>query len=567
MPSQDFEELSKSIMDEILGWDPSVATQLGWHKYDHEVMDPRREAYERQCERFSDFVRVMEDFDTDSLSEDQKIDRDLAIYLFRLRIFEISILRIHEQMSIAEDEIGRSLFFLFARDYLPFETRIEAITSRLEKTPEFLEKAKTTLVNPCRAWNEVSLESGKRLINFLETIRETGAAILEDADQIIRLGRSIEVATEAIKSYEDWLSNDILPKSHETSAVSVQDFDDYMRIKEFGISPDDALEIAELGLAAANRHRGKLAKTIAQSGLLKDALRMMKEDHPPSFEGVMKAYREWIEKARDFVTEKQLATIPEGEKLLVLETPNFMRHLAPFAAQYEPGKYSNDKKGLFLVTPDEGNPERLKEHCSATTANTAVHEGYPGHHLQGICSNSNPSHIRTLSSAACFGEGWALYCERLMISEGFQNNPMGKLAQLNDLVFRIVRVTADVNMARGTMTPDDVADMLVAQTGMDRQGALDDAKSSTYIMTSYLSYFIGMLQIIQLKEDVEKALGDRFDLREFHDSLLNAGCLPMHFMRRVERVRLKRDYGVDLMGPSESLLDFTKRLTSTPEPF
>ncbi|MGB2826425.1 MAG: DUF885 family protein, partial [Thermoplasmata archaeon] len=112
-----------------------------------------------------------------------------------------------------------------------------------------------------------------------------------------------------------------------------------------------------------------------------------------------------------------------------------------------------------------------------------------------------------------------------------------------------------------------VADMLVAQTGMDRQGALDDAKSSTYTMTSYLSYIIGMLQIIQLKEDVEKALGDRFDLREFHDSLLNAGCLPMHFMRRVERVRLKRDYGVDLMGPSESLLDFTKRLTSTPEPF
>ncbi len=567
MASQDFEELSKSIVDEILGWDPSGATQLGWHRYDHEVMDPRREAYERQCERLSDFVHVMEDFDTGSLSEDQKIDRELAIYLFRLRIFELSILRIHEQMSITEDEIGRSLFFLFARDYLPFETRIEAITSRLEKTPEFLEKAKTTLINPYRAWNEVSLESGKRLISFLETIRETGAAKLENADQVIRLGRSIGVATEAIRSYEDWLSNEILPRSQETSAVSVQDFDDYMRIKEFGISPDDALEIAELGLAAANRHRVKLAKTIAPSGLLKDAIRIMKDDHPPSFEGVMKSYREWIEKSREFIIERGLATVPEGEKLLVLETPHFMRHLAPFAAQYEPGKYSTDKKGLFLVTPDEGNPERLKEHCSATTANTAVHEGYPGHHLQGICGNSNPSHIRTLSAAACFGEGWALYCERLMISEGFQNTPIGKLAQLNDLVFRMVRVTADVNMARRIMNPDDVADMIVAQTGMDRQAALDDAKSSTYVMTYYLSYFIGMLQLIQLREDVEKALGDKFDLREFHDSLLNAGCLPVHFMRKVERLRLKRDYGVYLRDPTESLLDFTKRLTSTQEPF
>jgi uncharacterized protein (DUF885 family) len=306
---------------------------------------------------------------------------------------------------------------------------------------------------------------------------------------------------------------------------------------------------------------------MAPSGLLKDAIRTMKEDHPKTFEAVLKAYRDKIEEARTFVLQKKLVTVPEGERLVVVETPHFMRHIAPFAAQYEPGKYCSDMKGLFLVTPDEGNLELLKEHCHAMIANTAVHEGYPGHHIQGIHANSHPSHIRTLSTAPCFAEGWALYCERLMIEEGFQRSATHKLAQLNDLVFRIARVTADVSLARKTMSAEEVADMLVAQTGMERQAALNEAKSYTYAMTQYLSYFIGMLRLLQLREDVERALGERFDLKAFHDSILSAGCLPVHYMRRVERIRLKRDFGVDLPHPEESLLEFTRRLAARPEPF
>lgn len=554
-------------MDEILSWDPSFATQLGWHRYDHDVMDPRGRAFERQRERLSEFVRMLETLEEGVLSEDQRIDRDLAIYLFRLRIFEISRLRIHEQMSIAEEEIGRSLFFLFFRDYLPLESRIDAITSRLEKIPLFLDRAKTVLVNPCRVWNEIALETGKRLPMFLETIRETAAAKLESEDQIMRLSGAVELALSAIRSHESWLEKEVLPISKPACAISFDDYEEYMRLKEIGVSSDQALEIAEIGLSAVNDQRKRLAKNIAPSGLLKGAIHDMKEEHPETFEGILKAYRECIAQTREFVIEKNLVTLPDEEKLIVVETPNFMRHLAPFAAQYEPGKFSSDKKGLFLITPDDGNPNLLKEHCHAMIANTAVHEGYPGHHLQGICGNSHPSQLRALSTAPCFAEGWALYCERLMVSEGFQHGPVRKLAQLNDLVFRIVRVIADVNLARKTMTPDEVAGMLVAQTGMDPQAALNEARSYTYEMTSYLSYFIGMLRLLQLREDVERALEERFDLREFHDSILNAGCLPLHYMRRVERVRLKRDFGVDLPSPSEPLLDFTMRLVTEPDPF
>jgi len=567
MAGQDFEGLSRSIMDEILSWDPSFATQLGWHKYDHEVMDPRQSALDRQLHRLQDFIAEMKALDPETLNEHQLLDRDLAIYLFKLRIFEMTKLRIHEQMSMAEEEIGRSLFFLFVRDYLPLETRTQAIVSRLEKTPEFLDRARTTLVNPCRTWNEISIETGRRLPAFLGTIRQFGAAKLEDEGLIIRLSSAVEVAIDAVGSYESWLENEVLPKAKLSSDTPAKQYDELMRLKEYGVTPEEALEIADVGMKAATSQMKDIARNLVPSGLPRDAIRSMKENHPPTFEAVLKAYRAKIGEAKGFVIERKLVTVPPGERLIVVETPHFMRHVAPFAAQYEPGKYCADKKGIFLVTPDEGNPELLKEHCDSMIINTAVHEGYPGHHIQGISANSNPSHIRTLSTAPCFAEGWALYCERMMSRVGFQTSPANKLAQLNDLVFRIARVIADVSLARGSMSAEDVADMLVAETGMERQAALNEARSYTYAMTQYLSYFIGMLRLLQLREDVENALGDRFDLRDFHDSILNAGCLPIHYMRRVEKIRLRKDFGVDLPNPKESLLDFTKRLVKEPEPF
>ncbi len=562
MDNRDFPGMCRAIVDEILSWDPSYSTQLGWRKYDHLMMDPSSDAKDHMVERLTEFIRMVDAFEDSELEPDQIIDRDLAKHMFRLRKFEITRLRLPEQMSIAEDEIGRSLFFLFVRDDQPFEVRAKALTSRLEKTPTFLEAARKTLIRPYRMWTELALTTGKELPSLLELIKNVATVNLTSDEEMMRLSSAAADAQEAIVAYERWLLEDILPQAHDENSITAEDFEEYMRLKEFGVTADEALEVGDIGLRMANRQRLKIASKMTPSGRLADAIRTMKDDHPPTFEAALKSYRDQIGLAREFVKSRALATIPQGERLLVIETPQFMRCEMPFAAQFEPGKYSGCMTGLFVVTPHDGNLELLKEHNHATIANTSVHEGYPGHHLQGICSNKNPSDIRTLSESPCFGEGWALYCESMMFNEGYQNSPLGKLAQLNDLVFRIVRVKADVCLARKTMTPEDVATLLVKETGMEEGAALDEARSYTYAMTYYMSYFIGMLEMLRLREDVESALGDRFDLREFHDSLLYAGCLPMHFMRRVEALRLRRDYDVDLPEPKETLLEFIRRHSS-----
>jgi len=554
-----FRELTGSILDEILSWNPSYATQLGWHKYDGDMMDHSSETYQREASRLMEFISMMNEFDQNSLDADEQLDRDLSIYLFRVRIFEIERLRLHERMALVLEDIGNSLYFLFARDDQPFEARLESIASRLEKVPACLETAKTALVTPCRLWNEVCLDTGKALPQFLEEIKLVAEAQLGDHPLVVRVGEAVRSATAAILAFNRWLEKDILPDSENQRAMSPQEFEEYLNLRSFGLGSREAVELATRFMDVARAQMSASACAIANSGTAIEAINVMRNDHPKTCEELLKAYREQICEARDFVVKNGLATVPSGEKLLVIETPLFMRHMTPYAAQCEPGIFTGSKTGLFLVTPTN-RPEQLRDHCYPTIANTAVHEGYPGHHLQGICANTNSSRIRAICGVPEFCEGWALYCEDLMISHGFNDNPMGRMAQLNDLMFRIIRVVADVRLSTGEMTCEEFADMLVKEIGMEKGLALLDAKTYTYSPTYYLSYFIGKLKILQLRRDLEEAMGDEFSLRFFHDTMLNAGSLPVDFMRRVFRERLMRDYGIQLGDPSETVYEFAMRL-------
>jgi uncharacterized protein (DUF885 family) len=544
-------------MDEYLSWDPSYATQLGWGQYDSEMRDPSPEAYAHQVGRLNEFIAQLQEFGDDALSEDELLDRDLAVSLFRVRVFEIEKLRLHERMPIAMEEIGVSLFFLITREHRPLDKKIDAITSRLEKIPEYLEKTRATLTRPCRMWVEIAIETGKRLPPLLDQIEKTAREHL-GANRSATMLTALERARIAIDRHVLWLESEVLPMAEKNYSQPAGFLEEYMILKGCDVTPDEAVELAEAHLAKIKSQMESVARKIAPHGSLQEALEKMRSSHPDSFDEVLRLYRETIENAREFLIEKDLATIPSNENLRIIETPIFLRHLAPFASQYEPGKYTPDRTGLFLVTPDD-NPEMLKDHAYSMIINTAVHEGYPGHHLQGICSNTHPSHIRSLSASMDFGEGWALYCEELMIDQGYNDTPQGRLAQLNDLIFRVVRVVIDVKLARGEMDAEEAAQILTKEVGMTSGAAINEARSYTYCPTYYLAYFLGKLQLLRLLEDVKKAMAERFSLKFFHDALLYAGCLPMQFMRRELSTRLKVEFGIVLPEPAESLYEFAMR--------
>lgn len=556
----DFEDISKSLMDEYLSWEPSFATQIGWHKYDHVLRDPRRTAINHQISRCAEILRSLKRTKPESLSGEEALDRDLAIYLFELKQYELGDLRLYEREANACEEIGYSLFFLSSREVPRLDARLESMTSRIERIPELLAYSRELVSRPYRVWNEAALEVGREIPEMIRRIPDLGRP--SDPTVAKRLEHAVEDAVASVNQYNSWVLDDVITSSSDEFAVAEHEYSALMEKKCYGVTMDEALTMGETYLRLSRTKMAALAKKIVASGIASEALERMKSDHPPTFKATLDEYRTSALKARDFVIEHDLVTLPENEKLVISETPQFMRPMFAFAGQFEPGKFDGSRTGLFLVTPDESNPSLLKEHSRAGIVNTTVHEGYPGHHVQGICSNTHPSLIRILIQSPDFGEGWGLYTEEMMNSSGYANSDLGKLTIVNDLLFRICRLVVEIKLAKGEMTIVEGAEMLAKECGTDMTPSLTEARNCAMAPTYFCSYFIGKLGLLQLRDDVMQALGGRFSLKFFHDALLYTGCLPMPFMRRGVELRLKEQYGLDLPPQKESLFEYAMKEAS-----
>jgi len=554
-----FAELAKSVMDEFLGWDPSYATQVGWHKYDHVLRDPSETARTQICGGLRDIVRVLKGIPDESLSADDRLDRDLAIYIMELKLFEINQLRFFERVSLAGNEVGYSLFFLLARDHPSFDERLESMINRLEAVPAFLKESSKSLKSPYGIWNETALETGLELPGLIRDIERLAETSYDDPLKKTRLAKAATTAIDAVNENNRWLREEVMPRASPRFTIGYDEYESYLKARDWGVSPEEALRIGERYLRLVRNRMAEVARRMVPSGNLAEAMESMKSNHPPTFEAALKEYREAARRAREFLVSKDMMTIPENEKLLVIETPMFMRPMCPSAAQFEPGKFDGVRTGMFAVTPDEKHPELLREHSYAGIGNTTVHEAYPGHHLQGICSNMNPSFIRILIASPDFSEGWGLYSEELMIESGFNDDPSGRFANLNDLMLRVVRLVVEVKIARGDLTIEAAAEMFTRECAMDRKTSWVEARSCAMYPTYSSSYFLGKLAILQLREEAERAIGERFSLKKFHDWLLYAGCLPMKFMRRAVALKMMEEFGVDLGPQRETLYEYAMR--------
>jgi len=552
-----FLDFSKTLMDEYLSWDPLYATQLGWHKYDKSMRDVSRQAVEQQAMRCTQLIEELKRYPPDSLTPAERVDRDLAEHLLRLWLYEVKELKMHERVSSAATDIGNALFPLMIREHPSFDDRLEAIIARLEAVPQFLERSRNVLRAPNRVWNEEAYEAGKEIPALLRGIEALVVAKPLTPDRRDRLTRAMKKAADELEKHNNWLKVTIIPKASPRYALTPSEYATYISMKGYGVNPDEALRIGDVYLDLAKRKMRETVKEILPGGDLTKALEMMKSDRPRSFDEAFKEYKDAVRRCRDFVIKSNLLTVPSGEDLLVLETPEFMRPIIPF--QTQPGKFDTNRTGLFLVTPTGDNTELLKEHAFSTMANSAVHEGYPGHHVQSICSRSNPSYIRALCFSPDYIEGWGLYVEDLMLQQGFNNTPMGRLANLNDLIYRIVRLIAEIKLSKGFLTLDSASELFRKECGIEITSAKIEARSCAMFPAYYSAYLIGKLAIMQLREEVQVAMAEKYSLKAFHDMFLYSGCMPVKLMRQAVAVKLKEQYDAELPPRTESLYQYAMR--------
>jgi uncharacterized protein (DUF885 family) len=236
-----------------------------------------------------------------------------------------------------------------------------------------------------------------------------------------------------------------------------------------------------------------------------------------------------VDRARTFLQQHDLVTIPEG-RLDVIETPEFLRPLMPFAAYTPPAVFGQEPVGIFYVTsPAPGTSPG--QHSLFEVGPTAVHEAWPGHHLQMLTARKASSEVRRVSWTPVTVEGWALYCEELMGDHGFFTSVEEKLFQRLHLLWRAVRIVLDIGLHTRGMTPDQAVDMLVDRVAMDRSKAQAEVSRYCAWPTYQLCYAVGRRELLHLRDAWRTAVGPSVPIRKFHDAVLGYGGLPISLIR------------------------------------
>ena len=547
-PSPDAGPLDQQLYDlveahfrTLIRQNPLLGTYLGIHTEDHRLGDGSRDTVLGDLETERRHLAALEGLDDAGLSGDARFERDLEIHNTRRQIFDTAEIRTWERRSTALDLIGDGIFLIFARDYAPLAERLDAIAGRLEAVPTFLAESRTRAVVPqVRAWQQLEIESAANLPGFFAEVT-AAASGLPDADRR-RLEAAAETARAAIADYGAWLRA-TLERGTDEWALGGERYDELVGLRAFdGLDADAILEIGEDQLEMQKAARIRAAAEIDDHADEAAVVDRIKSDHPATFEEALDAYRDVMVRARQHLIDHDIATVPPDERIEVVETPDYLRNVIPFAAYFSPPKFDANPEGIYIVTRSVGDdPNAMREHNFSAISNTSIHEAYPGHHLQLAVANSHPSLTRILTDAPEFTEGWGMYSEQMMREQGFDDAPNFRLNMHTDAIWRACRIILDVRMHRGEISIDEAIRFLVRETSFEEANARAEVRRYTYTPTYQLSYLLGKVLLLQLRADEQGRLRGAFSLRDFHDTLLRNGSLPVSFHRRLLRERLAGD--------------------------
>ena len=483
-------------------FDPVWATEVGIHVHDHELTRWDDSSYKKRVDLVGKFLKV----------EDDSLDGRLWRSDLLSQEYEY---RRHDERTDSPGLPFRAvsaIHDMLVKDYAPKEGREANVRKRLELIPDMIAELRGKLGRPPKVWTQMAIDDGEGVVDFLA-------------------GLNSPRATDACAEYVRFLKEELLPRSDGEFAVGRETYEFHLKNDHFLDLDADGLE--EIGRREFDRTVGMLEEIDADWPA---TLERMKRDHPQAGE-LLDVYLKASDRARQYVIEKDLVRIPEGEKMEVIETPPFFRSSTPYAAYSPPGPLDASRIGHFYVTPAE-TEEALAAHNVYDIPGTVWHEAYPGHHLQFVYAKDIRSKVRKLNDSPLLSEGWGFYCEELAHEQGYFRDPRERLMQLNWRLQRTARVILDVSLHVGRMSWEQAVAFLVEKVRMNRAHAEGSVNAYTRSPTYFATYLLGMLEIFRIREACRSRLGPRFSLREFHERFLRYGNVPPALIER----ELSRDW-------------------------
>jgi uncharacterized protein (DUF885 family) len=548
-PQTAWNALADEYFDKIyFKFGPSAGTSAGLHQYDSLLENYSRAAIEEQIRALHSFETRVEAFDPQGLSEIETADREILLANIRGTLLELETIRPWEKNADNYSSgITESVFVIMSRRFAPLDDRLHSVVAREKQMPAVFKAARQNLKNPPRVFTEIAIEQLPGIVSFFQNDVPAAFAGATDAALKAEFAKSNAAVIAALGSYERWLKSDLLPRSHGDFRLGAETYSKKLLYDEMVDTPLDRL--LEIGKADLRKNQAEFSRVAAEIDPTKtphEVLEELQADHPAA-DQLLQSFRDTFDGLIAFIHEKHIITIPSDVRPIVEETPPFLRALT-FASMDTPGPFEKvAKEAYFNVTlPDaHDTPQEvagfMAEFNRGTIISTAVHEAYPGHYIQFLWTPQAPTKIRKLLGANTDIEGWAHYCEEMMLDEGYGQPGTGatdardanliRLGQLQDALLRDARFVVGIEMHRGRMSFDQAVDFFVKEGYQTRENGLVETKRGTSDAT-YLYYTLGKLEIMKLRADMEQKQGAAFSLEQFHDDFMKQGFPPIKIVRR-----------------------------------
>lgn len=528
----------------------------------------------------SKFKELVEQFNNKTNDQTFNPDRSGETYIFKkleeikkelesLRSIDINKLSDKDQIDykfIQSILVGKEIEYeeiqswkMDPRDYMNFRQISNKLnTSKsYEEIIEYLLKYLPVVLNDLKfamqqidtyvpRFQELGLFMAENSISiFRLTVSEFTYAYQEmnDWEEDIRINKIKKLNTEIrkqLESFIDFLKYD-LPKKNKTSFSIGKETYNKMLKNQFLLNYDDET-LWEFGWKEFNNTLNKmdaLAKEIDPNKSTKELLIDIKNEYPDP-DKMIEAHQYWVDKSGEHIKSKKLIPIPWKERVLVVPREEYLRKTSYY------GNFSRstgkDEEGFFTskwkINPYEERwdqktkDEYLVEHDWGVILVTAPHETYAGHHIQGLYQMHNPRELRRNNGLSLFSEGWGLYNEQLMLETGFYPNKKIKLRQLQLRLWRNARVIYDVGMHTGKMTYEEAIKLMTDKVGFLRWAAQLEIDSSSSRPGYFIGYFMGMIEILKMREEYKKLMGNNYKISDFHEKLLKIGNMPPSLMKQ-----------------------------------
>jgi uncharacterized protein (DUF885 family) len=568
-PDEEYTALAEEYIKGYLAARPLLGTALGLHEHDGKISDYSPLSLDAELARLRRFDDRLRKFDLNKLTPRAAIDLRILQASIRKEIFQRQELSIFERDPMVYARAADVNVYI-KRNFAALEDRTRSMTMIEAQIPNIMIAAKTNLepVLP-KPQVELAIQIARGAADFLRKNLIEALKDLKDDRIKGEFAETNRKAAAALTEYASWLERERLPKASADFALGPEKFRKFLAETELVDLPPE--RILEIGLAKLKEEQDIFAAAARHVDPDKPAIEVFKEiqrEHPAPANLIPDVAKN-LEQIRKFVVSRKLVTIPSEVRAQVKETPQY-RRATSFASMDTPGPFEKRAtEAYYYVTPTEEEwPAQQKEEWLTAFNNytsdiVSIHEAYPGHYVQFLRLNaSSANKVEKIFSSYGFVEGWAHYCEKMLVDQGYGSIPAAtptptpgpsptakatpappspedlkraakyRMAQADEALLRLCRLCVSIKMHTQNMTVEEATRFFQENCYYEEKPARSEAMRGTFD-PGYLNYTLGKLQILKLLEDYKAQQGAEFSLQKFHNELLNHGMPPIRLLREI----------------------------------